>query len=88
MAQSEVGQGCVASTGPLIEISGKQVRTAVRESQSDASTGPLIEISGKLSGQAVVGEVERASTGPLIEISGKEFLLVAGPSGCGLQRGR
>ncbi len=39
-----------ASTGPLIEISGKQQRCGydVDADHSHASTGPLIEISGKL----------------------------------------
>ncbi len=66
-----------ASTGPLIEISGKlSSRLAKVSPDAEASTGPLIEISGKQDMLPLSpGEVARhASTGPLIEISGKTAL--------------
>ncbi len=85
--------GCSASTGPLIEISGKPQPqlTRPRGSAVRASTGPLIEISGKVAGglhQAPQG-VRPASTGPLIEISGKQvFHLLWSGGSLALQRGR
>ncbi len=85
-------QGTHASTGPLIEISGKcgtcrggYVRGLW------ASTGPLIEISGKPAPQPHnMDQYLVASTGPLIEISGKSVLMIAtdGIFTSRLQRGR
>ncbi len=80
--QRKAGAGVVdtgasngASTGPLIEISGK-FRGPVRPGVVDvASTGPLIEISGKVADYFQRHDCGgSASTGPLIEISGKQQL--------------
>ncbi len=64
-----------ASTGPLIEISGKHLarRLVLDHRVRRASTGPLIEISGKRRPTGTRGDPRDpvASTGPLIEISGK-----------------